>query len=242
MTPSCAPASSRTSWRSGCRRPCRTSCDSAMRTPPRAGSTASITTSPARSASSSWRRDGWPSAACGSSRSSTATAPPAPGTRIPGSAPITRPCAPGRPADRRTAGRPQAPRAAGRHDRRLGDRVRPDPVRQGSDGRDHHNYGFSIWMAGGGIEGASSTAPPMSWASTPSKTGITSPTSTPRSCTSSASTPAASRSPDASGWRSNTAGRSGRSWLSVAICGMDVSIPDDAAGRSDPSSTQGEPP
>ncbi|MEO1997563.1 MAG: DUF1501 domain-containing protein, partial [Planctomycetaceae bacterium] len=27
------------------------------------------------------------------------------------------------------------------------------PIRQGSDGRDHHPYGFSMWMAGGGIRG-----------------------------------------------------------------------------------------
>src|SRR3569623_1006847 len=27
------------------------------------------------------------------------------------------------------------------------------PGTQGSDGRDHHIYGFSIWMAGGGIRG-----------------------------------------------------------------------------------------
>jgi hypothetical protein len=27
------------------------------------------------------------------------------------------------------------------------------PCAQGPDGRDHHNYGFSIWMAGGGIRG-----------------------------------------------------------------------------------------
>ena len=27
------------------------------------------------------------------------------------------------------------------------------PCAQGADGRDHHNYGFSIWMAGGGITG-----------------------------------------------------------------------------------------
>ena len=26
------------------------------------------------------------------------------------------------------------------------------PFAQGGDGRDHHNYGFSIWMAGGGIK------------------------------------------------------------------------------------------
>ena len=27
------------------------------------------------------------------------------------------------------------------------------PCVQGADGRDHHNYGFSVWMAGGGIQG-----------------------------------------------------------------------------------------
>jgi hypothetical protein len=27
------------------------------------------------------------------------------------------------------------------------------PCAQGADGRDHHNYGFSIWMAGGGVKG-----------------------------------------------------------------------------------------
>jgi uncharacterized protein (DUF1501 family) len=27
------------------------------------------------------------------------------------------------------------------------------PGTQGADGRDHHIYGFSVWMAGGGIKG-----------------------------------------------------------------------------------------
>ena len=27
------------------------------------------------------------------------------------------------------------------------------PGAQGGDGRDHHPYGFSVWMAGGGIKG-----------------------------------------------------------------------------------------
>ena len=27
------------------------------------------------------------------------------------------------------------------------------PIMQGSDGRDHHPYGFSVWLAGGGIQG-----------------------------------------------------------------------------------------
>jgi hypothetical protein len=27
------------------------------------------------------------------------------------------------------------------------------PIRQGTNGRDHHPYGFSMWMAGGGVQG-----------------------------------------------------------------------------------------
>ena len=27
------------------------------------------------------------------------------------------------------------------------------PFAQGSDGRDHNEYGFSVWMAGGGVKG-----------------------------------------------------------------------------------------
>jgi uncharacterized protein (DUF1501 family) len=27
------------------------------------------------------------------------------------------------------------------------------PIRQGSNGRDHHPYGFSAWVAGGGVQG-----------------------------------------------------------------------------------------
>ena len=60
---------------------------------------------------------------------------------------------PGRQADRRITDRPETAWSARRHDRGLGDRVRPDALRQGADGRDHHNYGFSVWMAGGGIKG-----------------------------------------------------------------------------------------
>ena len=63
------------------------------------------------------------------------------------------PLRPGRQADRRPVDRPQASRPARRHRGRLGHRVRPHPLRQGADGRDHHNYGFSVWMAGGGVQG-----------------------------------------------------------------------------------------
>ena len=34
-----------------------------------------------------------------------------------------------------------------------GDGVRPHARRAGRDGRDHHPYGFSVWLAGGGIKG-----------------------------------------------------------------------------------------
>ena len=34
------------------------------------------------------------------------------------------------------------------------------PGSEGKDGRDHHPYGFSVWMAGGGIKGGSFTVRP----------------------------------------------------------------------------------
>ncbi len=61
-----------------------------------------------------------------------------------------------RQVDRPIAGllqRPEAEGPARRDDRRLGQRVRPDPRRQNAGGRDHHAFGFPVWMAGGGIKG-----------------------------------------------------------------------------------------
>jgi len=58
------------------------------------------------------------------------------------------------------------------------------PTAQGSKGRDHHSTGFSMWLAGGGVKGATSMAPPTTSASPPSRTRSTSTTSTPRSFTS----------------------------------------------------------
>ena len=59
--------------------------------------------------------------------------------------------------DQPIAGAAQGPEAA-RHARRdaggLGHRVRPHARRRRhADGRDHHPYGFSVWLAGGGIKG-----------------------------------------------------------------------------------------
>ena len=39
------------------------------------------------------------------------------------------------------------------------------PEAQGGKGRDHHNLGFTMWMAGGGIKGGQSSAPPTRSAS-----------------------------------------------------------------------------
>ena len=41
----------------------------------------------------------------------------------------------------------------GEFGRTPGAELRGDNVKAGSEGRDHHPYGFSLWMAGGGIQG-----------------------------------------------------------------------------------------
>ena len=59
----------------------------------------------------------------------------------------------GRPADRRAA---QGPEAARLLDETLvvwATEFGRTPGAQSADGRDHHPYGFSVWMAGGGIKG-----------------------------------------------------------------------------------------
>ena len=63
------------------------------------------------------------------------------------------------------------------------------PMSQGgTDGRDHHPNAFTVWLAGGGSSGASPSGRRTSWGSTPSRTGSTSTTYTPRCCTCSGST------------------------------------------------------
>ena len=54
-------------------------------------------------------------------------------------------------------------------------------------GRDHHPHGFSAWLAGGGIKGGIAHGATDEWGSTLSRIATTSPTSTPRCCTASAS-------------------------------------------------------
>ncbi len=85
------------------------------------------------------------------------------------------------------------------------------PGAEKSDGRGPSPLRFLRWMAGGGLKGASSTVPRTSWVFTPSSTGTTSPTCTPRSCNQLASTRTAWKSPATSGWRSTLGSRSERS-------------------------------
>ena len=63
----------------------------------------------------------------------------------------------------------------------------PIVARRG-DGRDHNPYGFTIWLAGGGVKGGHVHGATDEIGCTPSATRSTSTTSTPRSSTCSAST------------------------------------------------------
>ena len=107
---------------------------------------------------------------------------------------------------------PEAARPARRDAGRLGDRVRPDA--RGAGGQRPRPPPLRLLGLDGRRRdqgGRSPTGRPTSWASTRSRTATTSPTSTPRSCTSSGWTRAGWRSPARSGWRSTTASRSTRS-------------------------------
>ena len=122
---------------------------------PGASTASTRTRRPRPSASSAWPPAGWSSAACASSRSSTAaTAAPGPGT----------PTATSRPATPQLCGQVDQPIAGLLKDlkqRGLLDETLVvwatefgrTPGAQGADGRDHHPYGFSVWLAGGGIKG-----------------------------------------------------------------------------------------
>ena len=60
------------------------------------------------------------------------------------------------------------------------------PISQKMTGRDHNPHGFSIWLAGGGVKGGTSSARPTSSGMRRWKTRSPSMTSTPPSCTCSA--------------------------------------------------------
>ncbi len=56
------------------------------------------------------------------------------------------------------------------------------PVSEGGSGRDHNPYGFTYVLAGGGVKGATSTAPPTISVSARSRTSCMSTIFTRRSC------------------------------------------------------------
>ena len=130
--------------------------DFSSREPPRRRPSTAWTSRRRRpSASSAWRRAGWWSAACGSCRSSTAaTAAPGPGTPTATSRPATRQLC--QQVDRPIAGLLKDLKRRGLLEETLvvwATEFGRTPGAQGSDGRDHHPYGFSVWLAGGGIKG-----------------------------------------------------------------------------------------
>ena len=106
---------------------------------------------------------------------------------------------------------PEAARAARRDDRRVRHRVRPHARLAGADGRDHHIYGFSVWMAGGGIKGGvvHGATDEIGFHAVEDRHYVTDIHAT--ILNNSASTPAGSRSRAASGWTSTTGTRSRRS-------------------------------
>ena len=57
------------------------------------------------------------------------------------------------------------------------------PAAEGTNGRDHHPYGFTMWLAGGGVRGGMAHGATDELAGTPSRSGSTSTTCTPPSCT-----------------------------------------------------------
>ena len=120
----------------------------------RTSCTASTTKRRRRLPSIAWRRGGWSSAACGSCRSITAaTATPAAGMRTAICKATTPPIAPR--SIKPIAGLLNDLKQRGMLDETLvvwATEFGRSPGTEGADGRDHHPFGFSVWMAGGGIK------------------------------------------------------------------------------------------
>ena len=95
---------------------------------------------------------GWSSAACASCSSTTArrrtgTRTRAPTTKASAAARVDQPIA-ALLKDLKQRG------LARRHARAVGRRIRPHADAEGTGtGRDHNHYGFSVWLAGGGVKG-----------------------------------------------------------------------------------------
>ena len=107
------------------------------------------------SGSSAWRPAAWSNAAFASSRCSTAaTAAPGRGTRTEVSRRATAQLC--LQVDQPIAALLKDLKQRGLLDETLvvwGTEFGRTPGAQGADGRDHHPYGFSVWLAGGGIKG-----------------------------------------------------------------------------------------
>ena len=134
-----------------------------------------------------------------------------PGTRTATSRRTTPNCA---QVDQPIAGAaegPQAARAARRDAGRLGHRVRPHAGLARAAGRDHHPYGFSVWMAGGGMRrrGVHGATDELGFHAVENRHYVTDIHAT--VLHSWASTPAAWKCPAASGWTSTSANRSAKS-------------------------------
>ena len=136
-----------------------------------------------RSAASACWPAGWSSAASGSS-SSTA-APAASGTPTPTSRRTTPSIC--RAMDKPVAGLLKDLKRRGLLDETLvvwGGEFGRTPMSEKGDGRDHNPYGFTMWMAGGGVKGGQHRRRDRRGRpARRSRTACTSTTSTPRSCT-----------------------------------------------------------
>ena len=91
------------------------------------------------------------------------------------------------------------------------------PGAQNSDGRDHHPYGFSVWLAGGGIKGGvvHGATDELGFHAVENRHYVTDVHAT--VLNNSASTPTASKSPAANGSKSTSANRSTQSSREAAI-------------------------
>ncbi len=108
-------------------------------------------TRPLRERAACWP-GGWPSAACASCRSTTATA--SRGTRT--ATTTTRRASWPRTSTARSRALLTDLKRRGLLDDTLvmwGGEFGRTPTTEGGDGRDHNHYGFTMWLAGGGVEG-----------------------------------------------------------------------------------------
>ena len=156
ITTASRPRSPTTSWPSGCSRPSPSWSTSTASPRPPASSTAWTIRirRPGSTPASACSPGGWSSAASGSSSCSARRSAATAGTSTATSSTATRTTP--APSTGRSPRLLQDLKGRGLLDSTLvvwaGEFGRT-PMAQGSDGRDHNPYGFTIWLAGGGIKG-----------------------------------------------------------------------------------------